>query len=141
MAAASWSGEMPVQGEIGARRAVVDFEEIALRLEQVEAEIVGYLKHSGVLVGIGGHQAQGAQVVQQAGGIGDFAVQAGDARGLLGDDGRDHAMHPDFAEGERAHGRTHHIVERDEGSHGFDAVHAEPGDGLGEAGYFAPGAE
>src|ERR1035437_10404428 len=61
--------EMPVQGEIGAGRAVVDFEEIALRLEQVEAEIVGYLKHSGVLVGIGGHQAQGAQVVQEAGGI------------------------------------------------------------------------
>ena len=60
-------GEMPVQGEIGARRAVVDFEEIALRLEQVEAEIVGYLKHSGVLVGIGAHQAQDAQIVQQAG--------------------------------------------------------------------------
>src|ERR1039457_5649886 len=61
--------EIPVQGEIGAGGAVVDFEELALRLQQVEPEIVGNLKQSGVLVRVGGHQAQGAQVVQQAGGI------------------------------------------------------------------------
>src|ERR1035441_1771023 len=44
-------GEMPVQGEVGAGGAVVDFEEIALGLEEVEAKIVRYLEHAGVLVG------------------------------------------------------------------------------------------
>src|SRR5260370_39054486 len=97
MAPASWSGKMPVQGEIGASRAVVDFEEIALRLEQVEAKIVRYLQHAGVLVGIGGHEAQGAQVVQQAGCVGDLGVQADEARGLLRDGRCDYAMYPDFA--------------------------------------------
>src|ERR1035441_6752369 len=124
--------EIPVQGEIGAGGAVVDFEELALRLQQVEPEIVGNLKQSGVLVRVGGHQAQGPQVVQQAGGIGDFSVQAADARGLLGDQRRDHAVHPDFAEGDRADGGAHHVVERDEGGHRFDAVHAEHGDGRSE---------
>src|ERR1035438_8422294 len=68
-------GEMPVQGEVGAGGAVVDLEEIALRLEEVEAKIVRHFEHAGVLVGIGGHEAQSAQIVEQAGGIGHFAVE------------------------------------------------------------------
>jgi hypothetical protein len=36
---------------------------------------------------------------------------------------------------------AHHVVDRDEGRHGFDTVHAEQRNGLREAGDSAPGAE
>jgi hypothetical protein len=133
--------KLPVQGDIGAGRAVVDFKEVALRAEQIEAEIVGDFEHSGVFVGVGGHQPQRAQIVQERGGISYLAIQAGDARGLFADDGRHHAVHPDFTEGGRAHRGAHHIIKRDEGRHRPDAFHAEPGDGLGQAGDLALGAE
>src|ERR1035441_10862142 len=84
---------------------------------------------------------QQSERVQEGGGSGECAVEAGKARGVLGDDGRDDAVDPDFAEGGGAHRFTHHAVEGDEGGHGSDAVHAEKGNGLGEAGDLAPDAE
>ena len=126
--------EVPILCEVSTRRAVVDLEEIALGLQQIEAEAAGVLQHTGVFLRVSRHQPQRSQVVHQTSRIAGIPIQPYGAGGFFRHDGGHQAVNPHLAQHSDPHRGAHHAVHGDGGSHGFDSVRTHDHDGAGQAG-------